>query len=192
MSQPEREQKGVALLRGGAAQKGRAPAASDVLCRSLADEAHQLRRTLAATAHMCQHLAECLDARQRATGDAGERSPEVGCGVSTPRCGPRCSRGPRLALRIPQPSWRSGGAQGPPPPRPALHSEGAGQGAGPGSGVRGRRPTGLRGAGLWLCMRSGRGGDSVVSASGIPYLGDQGAPGWGCWEHGARPPSLPV
>ncbi|XP_026959713.1 TNFAIP3-interacting protein 2 isoform X8 [Sagmatias obliquidens] len=76
MSQPEREQKEVALLRRGAAQKGRAPAASDILCRSLADETHQLRRTLAATAHMCQHLAECLDARQRAKGDAGERSPE--------------------------------------------------------------------------------------------------------------------
>nr|XP_030732599.1 TNFAIP3-interacting protein 2 isoform X11 [Globicephala melas] len=79
MSQPEREQKEVALLRRGAAQKGRAPAASDILCRSLADETHQLRRTLAATAHMCQHLAECLDARQRAKGDAGERSPEPAC-----------------------------------------------------------------------------------------------------------------
>ncbi|XP_049565228.1 TNFAIP3-interacting protein 2 isoform X3 [Orcinus orca] len=79
MSQPEPEQKEVALLRRGAAQKGRAPAASDILCRSLADETHQLRRTLAATAHMCQHLAECLDARQRAKGDAGERSPEPAC-----------------------------------------------------------------------------------------------------------------
>ncbi|XP_019806892.1 TNFAIP3-interacting protein 2 isoform X17 [Tursiops truncatus] len=79
MSQPEREQKEVTLLRRGAAQKGRAPAASDILCRSLADETHQLRRTLAATAHMCQHLAECLDARQRAKGDAGERSPEPAC-----------------------------------------------------------------------------------------------------------------
>lgn len=82
----------------------------------------------------------------------------------------------------PWPGRRQGGAS----------REGAGQGAGPGAGVRGRRPTGLRGAGLWLCVRSGRGGDSVVSASGIPYLGDQGVPGWGCWEHGARLPSLPV
>ncbi|XP_007471684.1 PREDICTED: TNFAIP3-interacting protein 2 [Lipotes vexillifer] len=80
MSQQEREQKQVALLRRSAAQKGRAPAASDILCRSLADEAHQLRRTLAATAHMCQHLAKCLDECQRAQGDAGERSPEVGSG----------------------------------------------------------------------------------------------------------------
>lgn len=95
MSQPEREQKEVALRRRGAAPTGRAPAASDVLCRSLAEETHQLRRTLAATAHMCQHLAQCLDARQRAKGDVGERSPEVGCGVSTPRCGPRCSRIPQ-------------------------------------------------------------------------------------------------
>ncbi|XP_060004842.1 TNFAIP3-interacting protein 2 isoform X5 [Lagenorhynchus albirostris] len=79
MSQPEPEQKEVALLRRGAAQKGRAPAASDILCRSLADETHQLRRTLAATAHMCQHLAGRLDARQRAGGDAGERSPEPAC-----------------------------------------------------------------------------------------------------------------
>ena len=86
MSQPEREQeKEVALLRRSAAQKGRARAASDILCRSLADETHQLRRTLAATAHMCQHLAKCLDERQRTQGDAGERSPEVGRGVSTPR-----------------------------------------------------------------------------------------------------------
>ncbi|MBV99696.1 TNFAIP3-interacting protein 2, partial [Eschrichtius robustus] len=78
MSQPEREQeKEVALLRRSAAQKGRARAASDILCRSLAEETHQLRRTLAATAHMCQHLAKCLDERQRTQGDAGERSPEV-------------------------------------------------------------------------------------------------------------------
>ncbi|XP_057403191.1 TNFAIP3-interacting protein 2 isoform X1 [Balaenoptera acutorostrata] len=80
MSQPEREQeKEVALLRRSAAQKGRARAASDILCRSLADETHQLRRTLAATAHMCQHLAKCLDERQRTQGDAGERSPEPAC-----------------------------------------------------------------------------------------------------------------
>eukprot|EP00070_Physeter_catodon_P041338 XP_028348232.1 TNFAIP3-interacting protein 2 isoform X2 [Physeter catodon] len=77
MSQPDLEQeKEVALLRRSAAQKGRARAASDILCRSLADETHQLRRTLAATAHMCQHLAKCLDERQHAQGDAGERSPE--------------------------------------------------------------------------------------------------------------------
>lgn len=78
MSQPghEREQE-VALLRRQVAEEERARAASDVLCRSLADETQQLRRTLAATAHMCQHLAKCLDARRGAVGDQG---PEVGCG----------------------------------------------------------------------------------------------------------------
>ncbi|XP_035941601.1 TNFAIP3-interacting protein 2 isoform X2 [Halichoerus grypus] len=77
MSQPERErEREVALLRRSVAEKERARAASDILCRSLADETHQLRRTLAATAHMCQHLAKCLDERQRAQGDAGEKGPE--------------------------------------------------------------------------------------------------------------------
>uniref|UniRef100_A0A673TWM0 TNFAIP3 interacting protein 2 n=1 Tax=Suricata suricatta TaxID=37032 RepID=A0A673TWM0_SURSU len=77
MSQPELErEKEVALLRRSVAEKERARAASDILCRSLADETHQLRRTLAATAHMCQHLAKCLDERQRAQGDSGEKGPE--------------------------------------------------------------------------------------------------------------------
>ncbi|XP_004396264.1 PREDICTED: TNFAIP3-interacting protein 2 [Odobenus rosmarus divergens] len=80
MSQPERErEREVALLRRSVAEKERARAASDILCRSLADETHQLRRTLAATAHMCQHLAKCLDERQRAQGDVGEKSPEPEC-----------------------------------------------------------------------------------------------------------------
>lgn len=68
----------MALLRRHVAEKERARAASDILCRSLADETHQLRRTLAATAHMCQHLARSLDELQRAQGAAGERNPEVG------------------------------------------------------------------------------------------------------------------
>ncbi|XP_017905326.1 PREDICTED: TNFAIP3-interacting protein 2 [Capra hircus] len=80
LSQPglERE-KEVALLRRSVAEKERARAASHVLCRSLADETHQLRRTLAATAHMCQHLAKCLDERQGGQGAAGEQSPEPEC-----------------------------------------------------------------------------------------------------------------
>ncbi|XP_055290539.1 TNFAIP3-interacting protein 2 isoform X1 [Moschus berezovskii] len=80
LSQPglERE-KEVALLRRSVAEKERAQAASHVLCRSLADETHQLRRTLAATAHMCQHLAKCLDERQGAQGAEGEQSPEPEC-----------------------------------------------------------------------------------------------------------------
>ncbi|CAK7294833.1 TNFAIP3-interacting protein 2 [Vulpes lagopus] len=78
MSQPEHErEKEVALLRRSVAEKERARAASDILCRSLADETHQLRRTLAATAHMCQHLAKCLDEQQRAQGNLRGKSPEV-------------------------------------------------------------------------------------------------------------------
>lgn len=80
MSQPQHEQdKEVFLLRRSVAEKEKARATSDVLCRSLADETHQLRRTLAATAHMCQHLAKCLDERQSVQANAGEKSPaEVG------------------------------------------------------------------------------------------------------------------
>ncbi|XP_036902743.1 TNFAIP3-interacting protein 2 [Sturnira hondurensis] len=75
-SRPEQErEQEVVLLRRQVAEKERARATSDVLCRSLADETHQLRRTLAATAHMCQHLAKCLDAQQGAV--AGQ-SPEPG------------------------------------------------------------------------------------------------------------------
>ncbi|XP_039694215.1 TNFAIP3-interacting protein 2 isoform X2 [Pteropus medius] len=74
----ERERE-VALLRGRVAEEERARAASVLLCRSLADETQQLRRTLAATAHMCQHLVKCLDERQHVQGDARERSPEPHC-----------------------------------------------------------------------------------------------------------------
>ncbi|XP_055480317.1 TNFAIP3-interacting protein 2 isoform X1 [Psammomys obesus] len=77
MSQPQHErEKEVVLLRRSVAEKEQAKAASDILCRSLADESHQLRRTLAATAHMCQHLAKCLDERQHARGDGEEKSPD--------------------------------------------------------------------------------------------------------------------
>ncbi|XP_036272918.1 TNFAIP3-interacting protein 2 isoform X2 [Pipistrellus kuhlii] len=69
---PEREEE-LAALRRRVAEKERARAASDTLCRSLADESRQLRRTLAATAHMCQHLARRLEAGQ---GAAGEQRPE--------------------------------------------------------------------------------------------------------------------
>ncbi|XP_027795933.1 TNFAIP3-interacting protein 2 isoform X3 [Marmota flaviventris] len=73
MSQPQQaREKELVLLRRSVLEKERARAASHVLCRSLADETHQLRRTLAATAHMCQHLAKCLD-EQHAQGDVGEK-----------------------------------------------------------------------------------------------------------------------
>lgn len=90
----------MALLRRSVAEKERARAASHVLCRSLADETHQLRRTLAATAHMCQHLAKCLDERQGGQGTAGEPSPEVGPGVSRPRLAPRGGSWPPALLGI--------------------------------------------------------------------------------------------
>lgn len=79
LGQPEHErEKEVALLRRSVAEKERAQAASHVLCRSLAEETRQLRRALAATAHMCQHLAKRLDERQHAQCDPGEKGPQVG------------------------------------------------------------------------------------------------------------------
>ncbi|XP_032109863.1 TNFAIP3-interacting protein 2 isoform X2 [Sapajus apella] len=76
LSQPQHErEKELVLLRRSLAEGERARAAGDVLCRSLASETHQLRRTLTATAHMCQHLAKCLDERQQAQRSMGERSP---------------------------------------------------------------------------------------------------------------------
>uniref|UniRef100_A0A8C9ALT0 TNFAIP3-interacting protein 2 n=1 Tax=Prolemur simus TaxID=1328070 RepID=A0A8C9ALT0_PROSS len=77
LSQPQHErEKEVILLRRSVAEEERARAASDILCHSLAKETHQLRRTLAATAHMCQHLAKCLGERQHAQGDVEEKSPD--------------------------------------------------------------------------------------------------------------------
>nr|XP_009939219.1 PREDICTED: LOW QUALITY PROTEIN: TNFAIP3-interacting protein 2 [Opisthocomus hoazin] len=38
---------------------------NQLLCRSLTDETHQLQRKLASTAEMCQHLAKCLEEKQR-------------------------------------------------------------------------------------------------------------------------------
>lgn len=86
MSQPQQaREKELVLLRRNVMEKERARAASRLLCRSLADETHQLRRTLAATAHMCQHLAKCLDERHT-QGDVGEQRPEeVGHSVTRSR-----------------------------------------------------------------------------------------------------------
>ncbi|XP_006893718.1 PREDICTED: TNFAIP3-interacting protein 2 [Elephantulus edwardii] len=67
----------VARLRTSVAEQARAQAAGDVLCRSLAEEAHRLRRTLAATANMCQQLARCLEERQQVgQGEGGESGPQ--------------------------------------------------------------------------------------------------------------------
>uniref|UniRef100_A0A8C2V968 TNFAIP3-interacting protein 2 n=1 Tax=Chinchilla lanigera TaxID=34839 RepID=A0A8C2V968_CHILA len=82
-SQPWHERdKEVALLRRSVAEKERARAASDVLCRSLAGETQQLRRTLAATAHMCQHLARRLEEQLRAQGPGRDKGlDEVRCSI---------------------------------------------------------------------------------------------------------------
>ncbi|XP_072476150.1 TNFAIP3-interacting protein 2 [Notamacropus eugenii] len=68
--QRERE---ILLLQRSLAEKEKAQATSEVLCRSLTDETHQLRRTLAATAEMCQHLVKCLDEKQRSGGHREEK-----------------------------------------------------------------------------------------------------------------------
>ncbi|XP_018418775.1 PREDICTED: TNFAIP3-interacting protein 2 [Nanorana parkeri] len=47
------------------AEKERVQATSEVLCRSLSDETHQLQRKLAATAEMCQQLVTCLEETHR-------------------------------------------------------------------------------------------------------------------------------
>lgn len=48
-------------LQKSLAEKERVQATSEVLCRSLSDETHQLRCKLAATAEMCQQLVTCLE-----------------------------------------------------------------------------------------------------------------------------------
>ncbi|NXF87252.1 TNIP2 protein, partial [Eubucco bourcierii] len=55
----------ILKLQKSLAEREKAQATSDVLCRSLTDEAHQLQRKLASTAEMCQHLAKCLEEKQR-------------------------------------------------------------------------------------------------------------------------------
>ncbi|XP_069833428.1 TNFAIP3-interacting protein 2 isoform X2 [Dendropsophus ebraccatus] len=61
-SWPQHE-KDMELLRlqRSLAEKEKVQATSEVLCRSLSDETHQLRRKLAATAEMCQQLVKCLE-----------------------------------------------------------------------------------------------------------------------------------
>lgn len=61
-SWPQQE-KDMELLRlqRSLAEKERVQATSEVLCRSLSDESHHLRRKLAATAEMCQQLVKCLE-----------------------------------------------------------------------------------------------------------------------------------
>ncbi|XP_040275133.1 TNFAIP3-interacting protein 2 [Bufo bufo] len=74
-SWPQQE-KDMELLRlqRSLAEKERVQATSEVLCRSLSDETHQLRRKLAATAEMCQQLVKCLEAtREKGNLNSEER-----------------------------------------------------------------------------------------------------------------------
>ncbi|KFV44179.1 TNFAIP3-interacting protein 2, partial [Tyto alba] len=62
---PYEKEREILRLQKSLAEREKAQATSDVLCRSLTDEAHQLQRKLASTAEMCQHLAKCLEEKQR-------------------------------------------------------------------------------------------------------------------------------
>ncbi|NXW46293.1 TNIP2 protein, partial [Nyctiprogne leucopyga] len=66
----------ILRLQKSLAERERAQATSDVLCRSLTDETHQLQRKLASTAEMCQHLAKCLEEKQRKErGNSDDQTP---------------------------------------------------------------------------------------------------------------------
>ncbi|XP_053797679.1 TNFAIP3-interacting protein 2 [Vidua macroura] len=66
INQPSYEkEREILRLQKTLAEREKAQATSDVLCRSLTDETHQLQRKLASTAEMCQHLAKCLEEKQR-------------------------------------------------------------------------------------------------------------------------------
>ncbi|XP_029447979.1 TNFAIP3-interacting protein 2 [Rhinatrema bivittatum] len=64
--QPQHEKElEILRLQRSLAEKEKVQATSEVLCRSLTDETHQLRRKLAATAEMCQQLVKCIEDSQR-------------------------------------------------------------------------------------------------------------------------------
>ncbi|XP_009998594.1 PREDICTED: TNFAIP3-interacting protein 2 [Chaetura pelagica] len=62
---PHEKEREILRLQKSLAEREKAQATSDVLCRSLTDETHQLQRKLASTAEMCQHLAKCLEEKQK-------------------------------------------------------------------------------------------------------------------------------
>ncbi|XP_061848875.1 TNFAIP3-interacting protein 2 isoform X2 [Colius striatus] len=62
---PYEKEREILRLQKSLAEREKAQATSAVLCRSLTDETHQLQRKLASTAEMCQHLAKCLEEKQR-------------------------------------------------------------------------------------------------------------------------------
>ncbi|XP_051475600.1 TNFAIP3-interacting protein 2 isoform X2 [Apus apus] len=73
---PHEKEREILRLQKSLAEREKAQATSDVLCRSLADETHQLQRKLASTAEMCQHLAKCLEEKQRKEkGNSDDQTP---------------------------------------------------------------------------------------------------------------------
>ncbi|XP_030095357.1 TNFAIP3-interacting protein 2 isoform X2 [Serinus canaria] len=73
---PYEKEREILRLQKTLAEREKAQATSDVLCRSLTDETHQLQRKLASTAEMCQHLAKCLEEKQRKEkGNADDQIP---------------------------------------------------------------------------------------------------------------------
>ncbi|XP_063315920.1 TNFAIP3-interacting protein 2 [Pelobates fuscus] len=62
---PHQKEMEICRLQRSLAEKERVQVTSEVLCRTLSDESHQLRRKLAATAEMCQHLVKYLEESQR-------------------------------------------------------------------------------------------------------------------------------
>ncbi|XP_074132781.1 TNFAIP3-interacting protein 2 [Sminthopsis crassicaudata] len=74
LSEPQHErEREILLLQRSLVEKEKEKATSEVLCRSLTDETYQLRRTLAATAEMCQHLVKCLDEKQKSAGQREDK-----------------------------------------------------------------------------------------------------------------------
>ncbi|NWI65250.1 TNIP2 protein, partial [Todus mexicanus] len=73
---PYEKEREILRLQKRLAEREKAQATSDVLCRSLTDETHQLQRKLASTAEMCQHLAKCLEEKQRKEkGNSDDQTP---------------------------------------------------------------------------------------------------------------------
>ncbi|NXF21171.1 TNIP2 protein, partial [Rhodinocichla rosea] len=76
---PYEKEREILRLQKTLAEREKAQATSDVLCRSLTDETHQLQRKLASTAEMCQHLAKCLEEKQRKEkGNSDDQIPTEG------------------------------------------------------------------------------------------------------------------
>ncbi|XP_074848469.1 TNFAIP3-interacting protein 2 [Carettochelys insculpta] len=66
ISQPQYEkEREILRLQRSLAEREKVQATSEVLCRSLTDETHELQRKLASTAEMCQQLAKRLEEKQR-------------------------------------------------------------------------------------------------------------------------------